>query len=157
MCRASIQGPSEASAHRFWGGFPAPRVSRGLRGPGPPGASRGLQGSPGAFRGLHGSRSYSRPFRPDFGGVPGRPPCSRPSPADLLQLGARTLPGGPPGDSAGDGRGLGTLGLGYSHQGENQCTLYIFGLLGWLEAGLCLPMYGKSPEGLYTSILHKLL
>ena len=22
---------------------------------------------------------------------------------------------------------------------------------GWLEAGLCLPMYGKSPEGLYTS------
>ena len=49
------------------------------------------------------------------------------------------------------------LGLGYSHEGENQCTLYVFGPLGWLEAGLCLPMYGKSPEGLYTSTLHGLL
>ena len=47
------------------------------------------------------------------------------------------------------------MGFRYSHQGENQCTLYIFGLLGWLEAGLCLPMYGKSPEGLYTSTLHR--
>ena len=28
--------------------------------------------------------------------------------------------------------------------------------LGW-EAGLCLPMYGRSPEGLYTSILDGLL
>ena len=26
---------------------------------------------------------------------------------------------------------------------KNQCTLYIFGPLGWLEAGLCLPMYCK--------------
>ena len=26
--------------------------------------------------------------------------------------------------------------------------------LQWLEAGLCLPMYGRSPEGLYTSVLH---
>ena len=33
----------------------------------------------------------------------------------------------------------------------------IFAPLGWLEAGLCLPMYGKSSEGLYTSILHRLL
>ena len=29
--------------------------------------------------------------------------------------------------------------------------------LRWLEAVLCLPMYGKSPDGLYTSILHRLL
>ena len=35
--------------------------------------------------------------------------------------------------------------------------LYIFGSLKWLEAELCLPMYDKSPEGLYTSILHRLL
>ena len=49
-----------------------------------------------------------------------------------------------------DGRGLALLGLGYSHQGENQCTLYTFGSLNWL---LCFPIYGKSLEGLYTFIL----
>ena len=31
------------------------------------------------------------------------------------------------------------------------------GLLGRLEAGLYLPMYGRSPEGLCTSILNRLL
>ena len=30
-------------------------------------------------------------------------------------------------------------------------------IVGWLEPGLCLPMYGRSSEGLYTSILHRLL
>ena len=53
-------------------------------------------------------------------------------------------------------------GLGYSHQGgKSMYIVYIhiygFGPLGWLEAGLCLPMYGRSPEGLYTSILYRLL
>ena len=42
-----------------------------------------------------------------------------------------------------------TWGLGYFHQEENQWSL------GWLEAGLCFPMYGKSPEGLCTSTLHR--
>ena len=39
----------------------------------------------------------------------------------------------------------------FSHEGENQCTLHSFGPVGWLQAGLCLPMYGRSPEGLYAS------
>ena len=108
-------------------GFSEP-PSRGLRGL-QQRASRGFQGPP---RGLQG---------PSGG---------------LLRLGARTPPKKP---LVGvtlkmgcDGRAW-TAGLGYSHQGENQCTLYIFGL----EAGLCLPMCGKSPEGLYTSTLHRLL
>ena len=49
------------------------------------------------------------------------------------------------------------LNMWYSHQQKNQCTVYTFGPLGWLEAGLGLPMYGKSPQGLYTSTLHRLL
>ena len=76
---------------------------------------------------------------------------------------------GPPGASRGLGgvwRGFSKprrlfrdliLGFGVFPSKKNQCTLYIFGPLGWLEAGLCLPMYRKSPEGLYTSTLHRLL
>ena len=45
------------------------------------------------------------------------------------------------------------MGLGYSHQGENQCTLFMSGPLHYLEAGLCLPMCGRSPEGLYPIVL----
>ena len=45
------------------------------------------------------------------------------------------------------------LSLGYSHQGENQCTLYIFGSLGgWRQS--CA---SRCTKGLYTSILHRLL
>ena len=32
-----------------------------------------------------------------------------------------------------------------------------FRVLGWLEVELYLPMYGRSPEGLYTSLLQRLL
>ena len=86
-------------------GPPGAGASRGLQGvpsTGPPGACRGLRG-----RGLQGpgppgaSRSFQilggyQPFWPDFGRFPAGPPASRPPPADLLQLGARTLQGGPP-------------------------------------------------------------
>ena len=141
-----IQGPAGTSRTlhlRGAGGFSlrVPGASRGLKGP------PALAGPPkGAFKGPPGASAPS-PF-------PGGPPASRPSPADLLQLGARTPPGGPPRRSL----KMWACQVGFIFPSrENQCTLYIFGPLGWLEAGLCLPMYGKSPEGLYTSILHRLL
>ena len=105
------------------------------------------------------------PVRPSFQGLQhlqlqNFSPWPRGPPTDLLQLGTRTPQGGPlEGGRKSETVVVRLLALdsGYSLQGEQQCTLYIFGLLGWLEAELCLPMYGKSPEGLYTSILHRLL
>ena len=83
--------PSQNFQARFWGGSQHPALQGPPRGRGP-GASRG---PPGASKGPPGA-SAPKPSLPDFGGFPGGPPASRPSPADLLQLGARTLQGGPP-------------------------------------------------------------
>ena len=142
---SGLQGPPGPGLTRFWGARALRDCCRNLAGLQKPpglGASRVSRAS----RRFQGLESLERPLNTRFWGCQVFF-CLRPSPADLLQLGARTPQGGAPWKEA---ENLGRVRL-------NQCTLYIFGPLGWLEAGLCLPMYGKSPDDLYTSILHRLL
>ena len=96
QARFGLQTLSQNFQARFWGGSQHPGLQGPPRGRGP----RASRGPPGASKGPPGA-SAPKPSLPalsdpDFGGFPGGPPASRPSPADLLQLGARTLQGGPP-------------------------------------------------------------
>ena len=70
--------------------------------------------------------------------------------------GVRAGPGGPPHVrevggimkwSKGDGRGLPRWGLGYSHQKENQCTLYIFWPTGVAGGRAVPPDVREEPGG----------
>ena len=135
--------------------------------PQPPGASRGLQGPPG----LRVSRSFEGPPAASaYKGSPQPPPQTGALRPPGLQRGlqdsetstnlqvfprrlSRCLQGPP--------KMWGTLfrdlSLGFGVFPSRGKSMYIFGPLRWLEAGLCLPMCGKSLEGLYTSTLHRLL
>ena len=131
-----LQGPSEGpqspqpSPHtRFWGVFSG--------GQGPPGASRRF--------------TRLQVFYPDFGGFPGGPPASRPSPADLLQLGARTLPGGPPGDRlkmwGATAEGLGPWVWGIPIKGKiNVHCIYLAYWGGWRQ-GCASRCTGRARRG----------
>ena len=101
-----------------------------------------------ASRGLQGSRAQGK----IWGGL-----AQDSHPANLLQLGARTRPLKrrlKMWELSFTGFGLG-LGV-FPSSGKSMYIVYIWPL-GWLGAGLCLLMYGRSVEWLYTSILHRLL